>query len=493
VGIISTSLRIGGTGIPARIRQPRGMDGPSARSAPITFDRYVLHPDQRRLLLGGKPVVLRGKAFELLTILVTRRGAAVSRDELYEQLWPNGVVEDGNLTQNVYLLRRTLDPAGTGRTFIETVPRYGYRFVRPVRDAPHAPPRVARSWQRLVLYASVAAATLLVASASGVRSSNAPLSPRASVAYSLALYHLNLRSRADLRQSIVYFSRTVREAPQSALGYAGLASAYGLEAEFERAGTPGFELDVARARRYRDAALARNAASPEAHAVAAFLAYRFAGDAALAEREFRRTFALDPRNAAAHHWHAILVFSYGAIDAAVAELELAHQLEPTSEVISRWLGRAYYYQRRPDAAIVALSETLAIQPADAPALLTLASAQEQRGRLGDALRTLETVRRRLPYEDAYVIADEARVRHLLHPGTADPRTVARIDRLVAGGRLDAAESALYYIALGRHDRAVAVLRSSRPASPIAATLQRFDPRFDAVRTDPRFHSLLEAF
>jgi DNA-binding winged helix-turn-helix (wHTH) protein/Flp pilus assembly protein TadD len=467
------------------------MDGPSARSAPLAFDRYVLRFDERRLLLDGTPVVLRGKAFELLAILVAHRGAAVSRDALYEQLWPNGTVEDGNLTQNVYLLRRTLDPAGGGRPLIETVPRYGYRFARPVRDIARQPPHAARSWRRAFVYASVAAAAMLVASASGLRSSNARLSPTASVTYALARYHLNLRTRADLGQSMVYFARTVREAPQSAAGYAGLASAYGLNAEYERSGTPAFDGALARARRYRDAALARDSESPEAHAVAAFLAYRFAGDDELAEREFRRSFALDPRNAAAHHWHAILLFSGGAIDAAVAELELAHQLEPTSEVISRWLGRAYYYQRRPDAAIAALSETLAIQPADAPALLTLASAQEQRGRLEDALRTLEIVRRRLPHESVYVIADEARVRHLLHPGAADPRMVARIDRLVAGGRVDAVESALFYIALGLRDRAAAVLRNARPLSPIAATQRRFDPRFDAVRRDPRFHNLVQ--
>ena len=90
------------------------MVGPPARSTPVAFDRYVLQPDERRLLLDGKPVVLRGKAFELLAILVAHGGAAVSRDALYELLWPNGAVEDGNLTQNVYLLRRTLDPAGGG-------------------------------------------------------------------------------------------------------------------------------------------------------------------------------------------------------------------------------------------------------------------------------------------------------------------------------------------------------------------------------------------
>ncbi len=454
----------------------------------VVFDRYLFDSSRRRLLRDGEPVVLAGRAFELLALLVARRGAAVSREELYELLWPHGVVEDGNLTQNVYLVRRALDPSGSGRTFIETLPRYGYRFAMPVHDQPERAPRAARPVRGFLIGTALATLVALLSGSSGMRAADARLNPPASIAYSLGVYHLNLRTQADLRHSVAYFSRTVREAPQSALGFAGLASAYGLEAEFETDGSVAFKRDVARAKRYRDAALKRNAASAEAHAAAAFLAYRFDGDSAAAEGEFRRAFAADPRSAAAHQWHAVFVFSQGGFAAAAGELELAHQLDPTSEVISRWLGRAYYYQRRPDDAIRTLAETLAIEPSDAPALLTLASAQEQRGRLREALETLQRAHR-LPHEDAYVIADEARLRHLLHRDTRDSRTLARINRLVAGRRLDAAEAALCYIAFGLRDQAVAVLRAARPASPIAATLLRSDPRFDAVRTDPRFRQL----
>jgi DNA-binding winged helix-turn-helix (wHTH) protein/cytochrome c-type biogenesis protein CcmH/NrfG len=431
------------------------MDRQQTRPSPVTFDRYVFDPDRRSLLRSGKPVVLLGKAFDLLTILVASRGVPVSREELYERLWPVGVVEDGNLTQSVHLLRRTLDPGGNGRAFIETLPRYGYRFSKPTHDFRQRPLRISRL-SRLILWGgapAVVAAVLLLAG-SAVQSTSAPLSPQASVAYALGLYHLNMRTMGDLRHSAAYFTQTVRDAPQSALGYAGLASAYALEAEFEKVGSPAFKSDVMFAKRNRDQALAHDEANTEAHAAAAFLAYRFDGNLALANREFQLAFAADPQNATAHHWHAVLLFSQGAIDSALSEWELAHQLDPTSEVISRWLGRAYYYQRRPADAIRTLSETVAIEPFDAPAWLTLASAQEQGGNLRDALRSLETVRRRMPEEDTYVIPDEARVRLLLRHGEGDPRTNEQINRLASDGRLDAEEVALFYLALGSRDHRV---------------------------------------
>jgi DNA-binding winged helix-turn-helix (wHTH) protein/Tfp pilus assembly protein PilF len=470
------------------------MDGPTDCLAPVVFGCYRFDAARRRLLRDGDQVVLPGKAFDLLAILLAARGTVVSRDRLYAELWPNDHVEDGNLTQHVYVLRRALDPAGNGRAFIETLPRYGYRFSMPLGIDREPEPRARRHVSGFLRGAALAAAAVACAmlpNGSPVPRTGGALRPEASIAYALGNYHLSLRMPAHLRHSIEYFSRTVRAAPDSARGYAGLASAYALQAEFEPEPSLAFARDVKLAKQYRDTALAHDDASSEAHAVAAFVAFRFDQDPARAESEFRRAFSADPRNAPARHWHAIFLFSHGALDRAVSEWELAHQLDPASEVISRWLGRAYYYQRRPDDAIRAFSDTLRIQPDDVPAQLGLASAQEQRGRLHDALLTLRDARRRLPGANAFVIPDEARVEFLLRHGRADRRTVARIDRLSADGHLDPLETALYYLSLGLRERAIAALQTSLPRRPIAVTMEKLDPRFDAVRSDPRFRKLYE--
>ena len=99
------------------------------------FGPFRLVPDQRLLERDGTPVALTAKAFDLLAALVQQRTRALSKDELLALVWPGSVVEEGNLSQQVFVLRRTLADAGE---CVATVPRHGYRFVAPVVEE-HAP------------------------------------------------------------------------------------------------------------------------------------------------------------------------------------------------------------------------------------------------------------------------------------------------------------------------------------------------------------------
>lgn len=83
---------------------------------------------------GGEVVPLKPKVVETLELLVSERGRLVGKDELMHRLWPDTAVEESNLTQNVYLLRKELGAAEDGRSYIETVPRRGYRFTAEVED-----------------------------------------------------------------------------------------------------------------------------------------------------------------------------------------------------------------------------------------------------------------------------------------------------------------------------------------------------------------------
>ena len=93
------------------------------------FGRFRLKTAERVLLREGEPVPLTPKVFEILTILVENGGQVVAKDDLMKRVWPNTFVEEGNLTQNVSLLRKALGETPGGAQFIETVPRRGYRFV----------------------------------------------------------------------------------------------------------------------------------------------------------------------------------------------------------------------------------------------------------------------------------------------------------------------------------------------------------------------------
>jgi Tol biopolymer transport system component/DNA-binding winged helix-turn-helix (wHTH) protein len=99
------------------------------------FGEFVLEPESRKLLRNGKPVPLTPKALDTLLILVRNSGQIVSKEALLNQIWPDAFVEEATLSQNIFTIRRALGQRPDGAQFIETVPKYGYRFVAPLREA----------------------------------------------------------------------------------------------------------------------------------------------------------------------------------------------------------------------------------------------------------------------------------------------------------------------------------------------------------------------
>src|SRR5262245_59826340 len=97
------------------------------------FGAFRLDTAERVLLRGDEVIVLPPKVFDTLWMLVKGEGRVVSKSELMEAIWANAFVEEGNLSQNIYTLRRALGVDEHGRQFIETVPRRGYRFAVPVK------------------------------------------------------------------------------------------------------------------------------------------------------------------------------------------------------------------------------------------------------------------------------------------------------------------------------------------------------------------------
>jgi TolB-like protein/DNA-binding winged helix-turn-helix (wHTH) protein/Tfp pilus assembly protein PilF len=87
------------------------------------------------LLRDGKPVGLKPKALDTLIALIEHRDRVVEKGELMDLLWPDTAVEEANLTQNIFVLRKALGDAPGEQRFIATVARRGYRFVADVRVA----------------------------------------------------------------------------------------------------------------------------------------------------------------------------------------------------------------------------------------------------------------------------------------------------------------------------------------------------------------------
>ncbi|MBK9156102.1 MAG: winged helix-turn-helix domain-containing protein [Chloracidobacterium sp.] len=98
------------------------------------FEDFVLRPSERLLLRNGKPVPLKAKVFETLLNLVRNRDRVLSKEDLMSLIWSDRCVEESNLSQNIFVLRRTLGERPRDHRFIVTHPGHGYRFVANVRE-----------------------------------------------------------------------------------------------------------------------------------------------------------------------------------------------------------------------------------------------------------------------------------------------------------------------------------------------------------------------
>src|SRR5262245_2460712 len=105
----------------------------SRQQKPIyEFGPYRLNAAERLLSRDGEAVSLQPKIFDLLLVMVERHGRLLEKDELMKAVWPDTVVEEANLANNISILRKTIGE--NGRQFIETSPKRGYRFVAEVRE-----------------------------------------------------------------------------------------------------------------------------------------------------------------------------------------------------------------------------------------------------------------------------------------------------------------------------------------------------------------------
>jgi len=98
------------------------------------FGAFELLRDRQLLFYAGTPVHLGSRALSILTSLVERAGALVTREELIAAAWPTTIVDDSNLKVNIAHLRRVLEKYDRRQTYIANVPVRGYRFTEPVRQ-----------------------------------------------------------------------------------------------------------------------------------------------------------------------------------------------------------------------------------------------------------------------------------------------------------------------------------------------------------------------
>src|SRR5262249_17064804 len=111
------------------------------------FGPYVLDVRGGILLKGDATVRLTPRAFQILLVLMRHASEVVDKDQLMKEVWPDIFVEEGNLSRNIYELRKALGDDIAEPRYIETIPKRGYRFIAPlkvslVQAAPPVPPAI---------------------------------------------------------------------------------------------------------------------------------------------------------------------------------------------------------------------------------------------------------------------------------------------------------------------------------------------------------------
>ncbi len=457
-----------------------------------------LHLDAERLLLldGGVPVALGPKVVETLLALIEHPGDVLTKSTLLDRIWPEGYVDEANLAQNVYVLRKTLR-ARWDVDAIETIPRRGYRFTAGVRrrdGAALAEPTIAPSpmtqrrrhfWQIAV----VAVLALVLSGGMGLKLLSAradasrPLSVEGARLYQIGRYYWNLRTPDGIAKSLAYFSRVVDTDPLDARGYGALASANAIMGDYEY-GPLRPHVYFARARAYAHKALAIDPKYGEAYAVLGMLSTKndsmSHGQVSLGLSDLQRAIALDPLSGPAHEWYGIALFEGGRFDEAYSELRHAAELDPLSVATTAWLGNAARLERRYDDAINYARETLDLSPKRVEVYETLGLAYEARGDLPRAIEAyahLSVANAQCRAEAAALLAEVYAKSNRM----SEARTQMAYARAHAKD-VDPGNLAIAMAAVGQRGLALSWLRRMHGKPYVRAEIAS-DPRFNALRND----------
>ena len=199
--------------------------------------------------------------------------------------------------------------------------------------------------------------------------------------YQKGRYFWNMRTFEGVEQAIVHFEAAIKEDPQFALAYTGLADSHALGVDYRAAPVFG---GLQRAKEEALKALALDDTLAEAHASLAWVAFIHEWDWETADREYRRAIELDPRYPSARQWHAWYLMAMGRTAESLAEGRQAVILDPASISIRRSLGWLHYYARDATTAIDHIRKAILANPTQEESHFILGQALMLKGSYSQA-------------------------------------------------------------------------------------------------------------
>jgi TolB-like protein/Tfp pilus assembly protein PilF len=283
----------------------------------------------------------------------------------------------------------------------------------------------------------------------------------------------NKRTADGLERAIEYFDQAVEQDPNYALAHVALAETYALlpwYAEWPPAET--YPRATAAALR----ALEIDDRLGEAHNTLAAVRTWYDWDLSSVEQGYREALALSPNYSTAHHWYGQFLGYVGRLDEAMAELELARELDPLSSIINTNLADLYYLQRRYDEAIERYETILELEPGFGSAYWGLGKAYLQKGMFEEAVEALR-------FEDSG---------ELTAAYTALGRDSEAAAVLEASRDRSLRNQLAAHVGVGDVDGAFAILeRAYEERASFLLEEPNNDPYYDGLRSDARYTELMQ--
>ena len=439
----------------------------------FSFGSFLLNANERILLRDGRRVSLAPKILQTLLILVRHRGHIVEKDFLMKEVWPNDFVEEGNLAQHIFALRKVLGDSSDDSRFIETVPGRGYRFIASVDDN-----------QNVVELSSPRSRN--------VRNAKQKLSDQHSAHpdsaykhYVKGRYFWSKCSKESLEKSLDCFHQALALDPGYAAAYAGLADSY------FRLSTGYWPPKVAypKARAAVLKALELDETLAEAHAAFGIIKMRCDWDWNGARKEFERAIEVNPDYPTAHHWYGNYLDSLGRFEDALREKRRALELDPLSLSINVSIATSYWFMGKVPEALRSIYDALEMDKNFPPALLLLGFVNELSGNLSQSIDNLEQA---LEIDDAPTI--EASVGRAYALAGLTDKAEAIIESLKAQSARRYVSTyglALITQALGSTDETFSWLEKAYEDHDEFLCWLKVDPRLNSIRNDTRFFDLVD--
>lgn len=437
----------------------------------LRFGNFEVDLENRELRKHGIRIKLQRKPFQILEFLLQRPGQLVMRNDLAQLLWPGMHVSfDRSLNTAVNALRRALGDTSRSARFIETRTGLGYLFLASVEEVGGADK--ARSQ----------AGIQLVHSAAGAAGADIPqdcLKGR---------YFCHKMTEEDLHKGIAYFNAVLAQDPNCSFAYAGLADAYCLCALLNM-GAPSETYPRARAMALN--ALQARQDLGDAHAALASVKRLFEWDWAGAEAEYLTALVLSSNSAMTHQAYGAHLAATGKTEEALRELRRSEEIDPLSAMVNVGVAWGLYVARDFQGASEQSWKVLAMEPKFGPAQYTLGLAYAQMGLTEDAIVELSNARTCAGDQPA-VLAALAHVYACAGEPSEAARILGELENLSHRRYVSPYWLALVYTGMGDGGRALDLLMRAHDERDVWLTWLGVEPRFDALRGEPRFRELLQS-